>query len=93
MKHPSGLTYNRWPNLRVGSSILRLILVLIGMQSNTEAPTRLRIIPTLSSIGRPLVIRQEAEPVADDPRKIWVKLATRRLAQKVAGRIKRIRKP
>lgn len=63
------------------------------MPNHTEAPTRLRIIPNLSSIGRPLVIRQEAEPVADDPRKIWSKLATRRLAQKVAGRIKRIRKP
>lgn len=63
------------------------------MQSNTEAPTRLRIIPSLSSIGRPLVIRQEAEPVADDPRKIWSRLTTRHLVQKVAGRIKRIRKP
>jgi hypothetical protein len=60
------------------------------MPNHTEAPTRLKIIP---SQGRPLVIRLEAEPVADDPRKIWERLTTRHLVQKVAKRIKRIRKP
>jgi hypothetical protein len=60
----------------------------------TKASTRIRIFPSLSSISQPLVIRQpEVKPVADTPRKIWSKLTTRHLAQKVAGRIRRIRKP